>query len=117
MNFLKKLANFIREVANDERIPSKDKKIILVLLALIVSPIDFIPDWIPIIGILDDFILIAIILDYFFDVLDDEILLSHYPWGMKSFLRIKRFAKIISRFSPAFIKNRIWDFEGSPYKH
>ncbi|MES2855032.1 MAG: hypothetical protein V4692_04165 [Bdellovibrionota bacterium] len=46
MEFFKQLIQFIRNVANDERIPPRDKKILLGLVALIVSPIDFIPDWI-----------------------------------------------------------------------
>ena len=86
--FIKDLTTFLTNTANDERIPERDKKTLLILIALIISPIDIIPDWIPFIGVIDDFILIAIVLDYFFDVLDQSILLSHYPWGMKSFARL-----------------------------
>jgi len=85
---LKQLIEFIKNVAKDERIPERDKTILLALLALIISPIDFIPDWIPIFGVLDDFVMIALVLDYFFNHIDQVILLSHYPWGMKSFARI-----------------------------
>ena len=49
---------FIQNVAKDDRIPSADKKIILIILALIISPIDLIPDFIPILGYLDDLILV-----------------------------------------------------------
>lgn len=88
MKTLKQLIEFIKNVAKDERIPERDKTILLALLALIISPIDFIPDWIPIFGVLDDFVMIALVLDYFFNHIDQVILLSHYPWGMKSFARI-----------------------------
>ncbi len=69
MNFFNKLKTFITDVANDERIPSRDKKILLMMVALVLSPFDLIPDWIPIIGLLDDLIIISFILDYFFTVL------------------------------------------------
>lgn len=107
---------FIKAVADDERIPSRDKKVILACLALVISPLDIIPDWIPIIGILDDIVLIAIVLDYFFDVLDQEIILSHFPWSMKTYLWLRRTSRIISRMTPNFIKSRIWKFESDVYK-
>ncbi len=112
----KKAIQFVKDVAADPRIPEKDKKIILAMALLIVSPIDLIPDWIPILGQLDDLIYLAIICDYFFEVLDPEILLSHYPWGMKSFLKIKRLSRVLAFMVPRFIRKRIWSYVGSPYR-
>ncbi|MES2855031.1 MAG: hypothetical protein V4692_04160, partial [Bdellovibrionota bacterium] len=66
--------------------------------------------------VLDDAVMIAIVLDYLFNVLDEQILLSHYPWGMKSFVNIRRGARVISLLTPGFIKKRIWAYEGSPYR-
>ena len=113
----KELIKFIQDVAKDERIPSRDKKIVLACVALIVSPIDLIPDWIPIIGIIDDMVLLALILDYFFEVLDSEILLSHFPWSMKRFVFIRRCARVITLITPRFLRHRIWRYESSPYKN
>lgn len=115
MKFFKDLKAFLCNTANDERIPARDKKIILALIALIISPIDFIPDWIPFFGQLDDLIMIAIVLDYFFRVLDSRILLSHYPWGMKSFARLKRLAGMLTALVPRFIKKKLWSYVGDPY--
>ena len=113
--FFNELTDFLKNTANDVRIPERDKKVLLAMIALIISPIDFIPDWIPFIGLLDDFILFALILDYFFSVLDQSILLSHYPWGMKSFARLKRIARFTSMFVPNFIKDNIWKYVREPF--
>lgn len=115
MKSLKDLSDFIKNVANDERIPSQDKKILLALVALIISPFDIIPDWIPIIGVMDDFVLISIVLDYLFNHLDDTILLSHYPWSMKSFIRLKKTARVIIFMAPRWVKDRIWTFKPDIY--
>lgn len=115
MKFFKDLADFIKNVAQDARIPESDKKIILILLALIISPIDLIPDWIPILGQLDDIVMLSVVLDYFFNHLDSQILLSHYPWGMKSFARVRRMARFITFLTPKWIKQRIWQFRPSVY--
>ena len=95
-NFGSNLIGFIKAVANDERIPSRDKKVLLAMVALIISPFDIIPDWIPVIGVMDDLVLMALVLDYFFEVLDQEIILSHYPWDMKSYVWLKRSTKVIT---------------------
>lgn len=109
------LKSFFEGVWQDERLPLQDKKILLVLLALIVSPIDFIPDWVPLYGLIDDLICLALISDYLFNVIDQQLLLSHYPWGMKSFARIRRIAGILSTFVPNFIANNLWKYVREPY--
>ena len=119
MKFLTKFFNdtksFLINVSKDQRIPERDKTVLLALIVLVISPIDLIPDWIPILGLLDDFVITCIILDYFFSVLDTEIILSHYPWGMKSFTRLRRFAQTFSLFVPNFFKRIIWKYAKLPY--
>lgn len=115
MKYIKELINFIKNVASDTRIPEKDKNILMILLALIISPFDIIPDWIPILGQLDDLVILAIILDYFFDHLDQQILLSHFPWGMKGYVRIKKIAQIITFFAPKWFKKRVWSYKPTIY--
>lgn len=110
IDFFKKLIQFIKDVANDSRIPDRDKKLILAMVVLVISPVDLIPDWIPILGQLDDIIIISLILDYFFKVLDSTLLLSHYPWGMKSFAVLRRINGLFSWFVPNFLRRKIWKY-------
>lgn len=115
MGFFKKLIGFLQATAKDARIPERDKAVLAVLVALVLSPFDIIPDWIPVIGVLDDIVIIAIVLDYFFNHLDGEVLLSHYPWGMKSFVRIRRVARAIAWRAPGWVKRRVWKYKPSVY--
>ena len=115
MKFFNDLKSFLVNTANDERIPARDKKVILGMIALIISPIDLIPDWIPVFGLLDDLVLFAIILDYFFTVLDRDVLLSHFPWDMKAFTRLRKIAHALQFLVPKFIKRKLWAYVGSPY--
>ena len=66
MKFLQDLKKFLMDVANDERIPSRDKKVLLAMIALMLSPIDLIPDWIPLFGLLDGGLVGFSILSIFF---------------------------------------------------
>lgn len=116
-NFINQIIDFVKNVANDPRIPARDKTVILALLAMVISPIDIIPDWIPIIGWLDDLVIMAIVLDYFFNLLDQNILLSHYPWGMKSYIWMRRMARMITALTPGPIKKYIWKYQRDPYSN
>lgn len=115
MKVLKDGLKFIKDVSQDERIPARDKKVLIAMVALIISPFDIIPDWIPIIGILDDFLILALIMHYLFEYLDSNILLSHYPWGMKSFSKIRWVCRTIASFAPKSLRNRIWKYEPPKY--
>lgn len=107
---IKEFIRFLTDVASDSRIPATDKKVLLGLLALVISPLDLIPDWIPVIGQIDDAIMIALILDYLFEVLDEEIILSHYPWDPKSFETMKKIASYTSKIVPVFLKKLLWKY-------
>lgn len=115
--FINDTVEFLKNVAEDERIPERDKKVILILIGLIFSPIDFIPDWIPIIGQLDDLLMLALVLDYFFEVLDDDVLLSHYPFDLKSFVRLKKFSQFFTWMCPNKVKEHIWQYKKDIYKN
>lgn len=112
---LKAFVEFLKNVAGDERIPERDKTVLVALIALVVSPFDIIPDWIPLLGLMDDAVILAVIADYFFNHLDQDILLSHWPWGMKSYTRTRKAARVLTLMTPTGIRNRIWKYKPSVY--
>ena len=44
---------FVKETSYDPRIPTRDKKILIILMIVFLIRLIFIPDWIPYFGILD----------------------------------------------------------------
>lgn len=99
----------------DPRIPARDKKIIIGILITLGIRIFFIPDWIPYFGILDILFFMGLICGYFFEIIDQNLLLSHYPWGMKSFARIRRIAHFLAFFAPYFITDYLWEYTKDPF--
>ncbi|MTI85148.1 MAG: DUF1232 domain-containing protein [Firmicutes bacterium] len=79
-NFLKLLYRLI----NDERVPSQNKIILGVVIAYVLSPIDIIPDFIPLLGQLDDLLAVALVLKGMFDAAGKEVVLEHWdgPEGL-----------------------------------
>lgn len=106
---------FLSDTAKDPRIPLRDKKVVVGILVILIIRILFIPDWIPYFGILDVLFLIGVVLDYFFGIIDQGLLLSHYPWGMKSFARIRRISLFLAFFAPSFITDNLWEYTKDPF--
>ena len=105
---IQELIGLVRDLVADNRIPKQDKVILGALLALMISPIDIIPDFIPILGYLDDFFMWVLLLDYLFHRIDRAVLVDYYPWGLKGYERMQRWVGYISWVIPKFLKDRIW---------
>ena len=60
--FLPRMAKLLGRIAADPEVSGKDKALVLAALAYLASPIDLIPDFIPVIGELDDIYLISLVL-------------------------------------------------------
>jgi uncharacterized membrane protein YkvA (DUF1232 family) len=115
MKFLLDLKLFIKNLFTDQRLPLRDRALIIIFIFLLISPIDFVPDWVPFFGLVDDFMMITIIFNYLFKVLDSRIVLSHYPWGMKSFARLRAISQIADFFIPSSLKKKMWKYVADPF--
>jgi uncharacterized membrane protein YkvA (DUF1232 family) len=82
----------IKRLIGDERIP-RAKKIPLVLLAgYLASPIDLVPDFIPVAGQLDDAILVALALRYLTRASGPRLVREHWPGPPESLRAVLRLA-------------------------
>lgn len=115
MKYVKEMLAFLKAVATDERIPERDKAVLTAMIALVISPFDIIPDWIPLFGLMDDFVILAVVCDYFFNHLDQALILSHWPWGMKSYTRARGVARLVAMATPPGVRERIWKYKPSVY--
>ncbi len=61
----------------DPRVPWYVKLLTLVILAYIISPIDIIPDFIPVLGLLDEVILVPLALALIMRLMPQEVLLEY----------------------------------------
>lgn len=101
---MRRLMEFLTDLAEDERIPLQNRVVLGGLVLYLLTPVDIIPDFIPIIGWLDDVFVALIILDYVFNSADTELILEHYPWNKKNFNKVKSYAQRLSFLVPAGVK-------------
>lgn len=103
-----KIVDFVKGVSADERIPLQNRVILGGLLMYLMTPIDLIPDFIPIIGWLDDAFVTILILDYVFNSADTEVILEHYPWNKQHFKKMRTYVDRLAWLIPAGLKKLLF---------
>lgn len=105
---LPQLAGLIARLAGDPRVPGRVKAILAGAALYLASPVDLIPDFIPILGYLDDVVLVAIILDGLLNYVDRAILLEQWPGTPESLERAAAAAARVAAWVPRRWKARVF---------
>jgi uncharacterized membrane protein YkvA (DUF1232 family) len=90
--FLPNLIRLFRGLLRDPRVPRGSKLLLLIGVAWVASPIDLIPEFIPIAGPLDDAIIAALILRRVVRSAGREVLAEHWGGSPKTLERLLRVA-------------------------
>lgn len=71
-------------LVRDGRVPRRHKLLLVVLLAYLSMPFDLIPDFIPVVGALDDAIVVAIVLRMLFRSAGPSLIREHWSGPSQS---------------------------------
>jgi uncharacterized membrane protein YkvA (DUF1232 family) len=86
----------------DRTVPAPIKGYILVAFAYLVSPIDIIPDFIPVAGFVDDLLIMAVILNKIINASDEELLEKiRNLWAGEDdvFMKVKEIVNLLNDLS------------------
>jgi uncharacterized membrane protein YkvA (DUF1232 family) len=84
-NIVKLLSRLVR----DPRVPRRSKMVVGAALAYVVSPLDLLPEFIPVVGFADDALLVAFALNHLVNVAGEEVVLEHWD-GPRDLLEMIR---------------------------
>ena len=102
-NYLKLLYRLIQ----DNRVPRQEKALLLGTIAYVLSPVDFMPDFIPFVGQIDDILLVALILKRFMNTVERNVLLNYWDGSYDLLLSIERVLSYARFFLPKNVYERI----------
>jgi len=105
--FLPNVAWLTGCLAKDGRVPARVKVLLGVAAAYFVSPVDFIPDWIPLLGLLDDLLVAMIVLDIIFNQVDDDVVRSYWRGSAGALDAGRKISRICTFFIPKRLKERV----------
>lgn len=84
------VVRLVRRLLGDRAVPLSAKVALVVLLAWLISPIDLIPEFIPILGPLDDVVVAVLVLRYVRRTVGLEGLRSRWPGSPDGFALLGR---------------------------
>ena len=77
----------VTRLAREPRVSRPRKLLLVALVGYLALPFDLVPDFIPVAGVLDDAILVALVLRVVLDGAGPDVLRAHWP-GPESSLRL-----------------------------
>ena len=69
----------LRRLLGDSRVPRRRKLVLVLLVGYLVMPIDLVPDFVPVLGQLDDLLIAALALRYALRGAGPMLLREHWP--------------------------------------
>jgi uncharacterized membrane protein YkvA (DUF1232 family) len=102
------IARLIARLVADPVLPRPAKIALAAAAIYLASPLDLVPDFIPVLGYLDDLLLAAIVLDGILNYVDRRLLLKYWPGSPESLDRIGRAARLFAAWVPGRVKRRIF---------
>jgi uncharacterized membrane protein YkvA (DUF1232 family) len=77
-------------------------------MVYLASPLDLIPDFIPLLGYLDDLLVAALLVDGILNWVDRSLVLKYWPGTPDSLERLARAARMLAVWVPRRLKARIF---------
>jgi uncharacterized membrane protein YkvA (DUF1232 family) len=108
---LRALPNLIRLIArlvSDPTLPRAAKIALAAVMVYLASPLDLVPDFIPLLGYLDDLMLASVLVDGLLNYVDRALVLKYWPGTAESLERIARAARMLAVWVPRRLKARIF---------
>lgn len=105
-NMLMFLPNFVKllgKLLTDSRVPTVDKALFAGAIIYVIIPFDFIPDFLPFIGQVDDSYLVALTLLRLINRSDEHIIREHWTGGGD----IVSLANSIAKIAPMLLPKRV----------
>jgi len=102
-NFIKLLYRMVV----DQRVTAKEKAILLGTVAYVLSPLDFLPDVIPVLGQIDDLLLVALILNRFLSSIDRSVVLEFWDGPESLLLTIQKILDFTRYLLPQGIYEKV----------
>jgi uncharacterized membrane protein YkvA (DUF1232 family) len=90
--FVPDCAVLTSRLLRDDRLPRRHKLLLLAFLGYLALPFDLVPDFIPVVGVLDDALLAAIVLRVLLRASGEAPLREHWPGPARSLELVLRLA-------------------------
>lgn len=100
----------LSRLAVDKRVPQKHKLKIAGVIAYLIMPIDIIPDFIPVIGYMDDLVMVVLGLNLILNDVDAQVLQDNWSGEGEVLMQLQKISAAAEMFVDKNILSRIRDW-------
>ena len=102
------LVRLLARLVGDPLLPRTAKIALGAAMVYLASPVDLIPDFIPLVGYLDDLLLAALLVDGILNWVDRALVLKYWPGTPDALERLARVARMLAVWVPRRLKARVF---------
>lgn len=110
---LPNLVKLLGRLVWDPRVPRRSKVVIGAALAYLVSPVDLIPEFIPVVGFADDILLVSYAVNHLISVAGEEVVLEHWDGPRDMLELVRSVLEVTSDLVPPQLKRLIGRLSGA----
>lgn len=103
---LPRLLKLVWRLARDPRVPARSKATLFIVAGYLLSPVEFVPDFIPGLGQLDDLVVVAFALDQILNRVPDDVVREHWEGDEDVLEVVQHILDIATGFIPGWLKKR-----------
>jgi uncharacterized membrane protein YkvA (DUF1232 family) len=81
-----------RRLLRDPRVPASRKLLLVLAVGYLLMPLDLIPDFIPVVGQLDDAVVVGLVLRSVLRASGDAVVIEHWPGPARTLMIVRRLA-------------------------
>jgi uncharacterized membrane protein YkvA (DUF1232 family) len=108
LRLLPDLTRLLGRLVSDPVLPRPAKIALAAAVIYLASPFDLVPDFIPVLGYLDDVLVAAVLVDGIMRYVDRGVVLRYWPGTADSLDRVARAARVLSVWVPQRLKARVF---------
>ena len=101
---LPQFVKLVARLSRDPRVPARAKRLAAALAAYAVSPVDLIPDVIPVVGLADDLLAVAVALAVLIEAAPDEVVAEHWDGEPEALGRVLLGVGLLMEFMPRRVR-------------
>jgi uncharacterized membrane protein YkvA (DUF1232 family) len=107
------MAKLLLRLLRDPRVPRRTKLVVGAAVAYIASPIDLIPDFIPVVGLADDLLVLTFAVHHMVEVAGEDVVLEHWDGSRDLLELVRSVLDVASDFVPVRVRRVIGRLSGA----
>jgi uncharacterized membrane protein YkvA (DUF1232 family) len=113
LTLLPNLIKLLGRLLRDDRVPRRRKLVVGASLGYLVSPIDILPDLIPVVGMVDDVLVVALAVNHLIAVAGEDVVLEHWDGPRDLLDLVRSVLEVATDLVPAKVRRLFRGLAGS----